>query len=163
MPEGISPALPLRGARYSEVFPVTLSVPAEAVDDNDVLADTQLVSASAFAKAGGTAKLEHVSVLDKDDQGVEMDLFFLNADVALGTEDAGISITDTNAEAIVAIVNVPAASYVDLIGCQRAEVANIGKVLKAAAGSKSLWIAAATRGTPTHTASGLIVRLGLEY
>lgn len=145
------------------VLEVTLSVPAEAVDDNDVLADTQILSAAAFLETNGSALIHSVQVIDKADQGVEMDLVFLTADQSLGTEDSAVDITDTESEDIAAVVNVPSTAYVDLIGSQQAFVTNIGQAIKGPSDSQSLWIGAITRGTPTYAADSLIVRVGLVY
>ena len=146
----------------STVIDVTLSVPAEAVDDNDVLAATQEVQ-DFFRIPGGQAYLHSLTVLDEDDQGAEMDIVFLDSNVALGTEDAAVSITDANARQIIGIVNVATSDYTDLIGCQLATLRNIGLALKAASGDSSIYIAAITRGTPTHTASGLKLKLGVMW
>lgn len=145
------------------ILEVTLSVPAEAVDDNDVLATTQLLSDEAFLETDGAAEIRFIQVIDKADQGVEMDLVFLTANTSIGTEDSAVSISDDNSEDIAAIVNIPASAYVDLIGCQHAFVGQIGHIIKGPSDSTSLWIAAITRGTPTYAAASLIVRVGLVY
>ena len=143
------------------VYTLTLSTPAEAVDDNDVLADRQEIT-DVFRRNGSAAILHSIVVLDEDDQGVEMDIVFLDSDVTIGTEDAAVSITDANARKIIGIVNIPAANYVDLIANQVATIDDIGLMMQAASSSTSLWVAAITRGTPTHTASGLKLKFAIS-
>ena len=147
-------------AEPGTVVDVTLSVPAEAVDDNDVLAATQEIP-NVFRRKGGAAILQSLVVLDEADQGVEMDLVFLDSDVAIGTEDAAVSITDANARQIIGVVNV--ATYTDFINSQVATVDDIGLMLKGDPGSSSLFIAAITRGTPTYAADSLKIKLGLRH
>lgn len=153
--------LPVRGA--SDVIVVTLSTDTSAYADGDVLADTQAIS-NAVRANGGRAILQDVTILDKDDQGAAMDLVFLNANNSLGTENAAPNISDTNAEAIDGFVSIATTDYIDLGGCKVACVKNIGLMLEATGASTTLYIGAITRGgTPTYSASGLIVKLKLLW
>jgi hypothetical protein len=135
---------------------VTLSLDTSAYASGDVLADTQEIADAMFTP-GGTGEIQSINVLDKDDQGVEIDLVFLKTNVALGTENAAPAITDTNAAQILGIVNVPAASQIDFGGARLATVKEIDLPVSAASGSKSIFVAAVTRGTPTHTAAGIVL------
>lgn len=148
------------GTGVADVFDLTLSTPAEAVDDNDVLADTQEI-VNVFMRPHALGLLKSIEVIDQDDQANEMDIVFLDSNVSLGTEDSAVSITDANAAHIIGIINVPAANYIDLIGSQVAFVKNIDLLLKGGA-STSLFVGVITRGTPTHTASGLKLKIGMD-
>ena len=64
---------------------VTLSLDTSAYASGDVLADTQEI-ANAMRVIDGTAILESLILLDEDDQGVALDLYFFNANVAMATE-----------------------------------------------------------------------------
>jgi hypothetical protein len=126
----------------------------------DVLFDTTLVS-GIVPVAGSALELRSIEVLDEDDQGVALDIVFLDAAVTLGTFNNAPVITDANARAILGIVSVPAANFIDLGGCRVATVQNVGLSLQAAANGQDLYIAGITRGgTPTYTASGLKIKLG---
>ena len=144
----------------SDLIDVTLSLDTAIYASGDVLAATQEV-ANAVDTAGGTALLHSVVVLDKDDQGQPIDLVFLRSNVSIGTENAAVSVSDTDAAEILGIVSVAAADFSDLGGCRVATLPSVGLVLKAGAGSTSVYIAAVSKGTGTYSASGIVVKLGL--
>jgi len=143
----------------TDLHDVTLSTDTAICASGDVLADTQVVS-NAVLMNGGHALLHSITVLDKDDQGQAMDLVFLRSNVSIGTENAAVSVTDTNAAEILGIVPVAASEFYDLGGCRIATLTGVGLVLETASDSTSLYIAAISKGTGTYTASGLIVKLG---
>lgn len=144
-----------------DLIEVTLSLDTNIYADGDVLAATQEV-AGVFRANYVRGLLRSVVLLDKDDQGVALDLVFLRSNVALGTENAAPNISDTNAEAVLGIVNVAAADYVDLGGA-RVATKILTAPLPLESTTTSLWLAAITRGgTPTHSAAGIIVKLGME-
>jgi len=143
------------------VLDLTLSADTNQYAANDVLSATQEL-ASAGRVAAGTGYIQSITVLDKDDQGVEMDVVFLDADVGIGTENAAVSVADSDAVAIVGIVNIETGDYTDMINSQFATVKNIGLPYKCAAGATSLYVATVTRGgTPTYTAAGLSLKIGI--
>ena len=147
--------------RASCVVDLTLSLSTVQYSANDVLADRQEL-AGMFREGTGNAEIQSVVVVDKDDQGVAMDLVFLDSDVAIGTENSAVSISDTNAAKVVGIVSVTTANYVDLINSQVATKSDLGIRVQGASDQSSLWVGAITRGgTPTHTASGIVLRVGV--
>jgi hypothetical protein len=135
---------------------VTLSLDTNAYAIGDVLAATQEVTGY-VAVAGSKSFLQSVTVLDADDQKIAMDLVFLSADVALGTENAAPNISDANADNILGIVRIAASDYIDLGGVACATRTGLGLSILAPQG---LYIAAITGGAPTHSAAGVKVRLG---
>lgn len=113
--------------------------------------------------AGGQARLESVLLLDEDDQGIAMDLLFLDASTSMGTFNTAFAASDTLARGIVGRLNIATGDYVDCGGFRVAQKANLGMMMKCAAASTSLWVAAITRGgTPTYTASGLKFKFGFS-
>lgn len=134
-------------AGYAITRTLTFSVPADAQDDNDVIADTQAL-ADVFSRPGAMVQLDSLVLLDEGDQAAETDIFFLSADVSMGTEDAAVSITDANARKIIGALNIPTTAYFDLINSQVAVVRNIG--MKMQGESTTLYVALVTRGTPTY-------------
>jgi len=144
----------------TDVIDVTLSLNTNIYASGDVLAATQEV-ASAMRVAAGKALLHSIVLNDKDDQGVELDLVFLQTNVSIGTENSAASVSDADADKILGLVNVASSDWEDLGGCRIATKTSVGLVLEAGAGSTSIYIAAITRGTPTHTASGITLKLGL--
>lgn len=140
---------------------VTLSMDTSAYTAGDVLADTQEV-AGAVGDSGGAAILNSVVLLDKDDQAAAaIDLVFFRSSVSLGTENAAPSISDANAAEILGIVNVPAANFIDVGGAKVATVTGVNLLVEPTTGT-SIYVAAICRGTPTQTASGIVLNLGFS-
>lgn len=133
----------------------------------DVLVDTLRIE-GAVPVGGDVAILRSVVIIDKDDQGAAMDLVFLDSNVSIGTPNAVVSITDANAAKIVGVLEIANTGYIDLIGSQAltlplsGELAMPLKTLGGATSDRNLYVAAITRGTPTHTAAGLVLKLGLQ-
>lgn len=148
--------------RDISIFNVTLTLDTNIYAAADVLADTQVLT-GIMSHPGGSCELVSLTVLDKDDQtAAAMDIYFLDSNVSLGTENAAISISDADAEKILGVVPVASTDFEDLINSKIATVRNIGLLLKAVAGSSDIYIAAVTAGTPTQTASGIVIRLGIK-
>lgn len=143
-------------AFIATITPVVLN--SDAYDSGDVLFDTTEVGCAAHFE-GGVAGLNSITLLDKDDQKIAMTLVFFDANVSLGTKDSAPSISDTNAENVVGYLDIAAGDYKDLGGASVAVIRNVGLVMKAGAATRSLWVAAFTGGTPTHTTGGLILKL----
>lgn len=153
-----SDAAPLPVRQPGDVFDLTFTLDTSAYADGDILADTQSI-ASVFLSTTGTRILESVTVLDEDDQGMGLDILFLDANNSLGTENAAPSISDANARSIIGRVSISSADFYDLGGCRFAQRAGIGLPLKGNA-STTLYVAAISRGTGTYTASGIRIKLG---
>lgn len=141
---------------------VTLSLNTSIYAAGDLLADTQEV-AGAVRLPGGYGLLHSVTVLDEDDQGVAFDLHFLQNSTSLGTENSAPNMTDANARSnFMCRVPIATGDYTDLGGFRVATVGNQNKIIKAASGSTSIYVAAINgAGTPTFTASGLKLRIGI--
>jgi hypothetical protein len=144
----------------SDVLDVTLSLDTSAYATGDVLAATQEV-ANAVPGNAGHALLHSITINDKDDQGIALDLVFLRTNVSIGTENSAVSISDADADEVLGIVQVSSSDFIDLGGCRVATLAGIGLTLEAGAASTSLYIAAISRGAGTYTASGITLKLGL--
>lgn len=145
----------------TEIIPVTLSLDTSSYADNDVLAAPQEVQNVARIP-GGVVTIGSLVLLDEDDQGVDIDVLFLDADGSIGSENAAVGPTDAVARTILGHVSVTSADYTDLGNSQMATKRGLGLPIKAAAGTTSIWIAAVVRsGTPTFTASGIRLKLGV--
>lgn len=153
----------VRPAGHADVIDVTLSADTAILADNDVIAATQEI-ANFYSRHGETVKLNSVLLLDGDDQNTDIDLFFLSANGSVGAENAPFAVTDAVAATIVGQVSLLAAShYFDLTDSRLAYVGELHRMMKAAEGTTSLWVAAVCRsGTPTYTAAGLKLKLGIE-
>lgn len=143
------------------LFPVTLSLDTSAYASGDVLADTQVLT-SLFRKTDGTGLLQSIQVIDQDDQKQAIDFYFLTANNSLGTENSAPSISDANAVELVGPFSVLAADYQDLGGVSVAKLSGLSQAISAASGTANGYIAAVCKsGTPTYTASGIKLRLGV--
>lgn len=147
----------------ADVIDVTLSADTAILADNEVIAAPQEVT-NFFRIGGGVVKLHSVYLLDGDDQNQDIDIFFLNAAGNIGAENAAFSPDDTNAAMIIGYVSLLAAShFTDNINSRSAYRGDLSLMLKAADNTTSIWVAAVCRsGTPTYTASGLKLKLGIE-
>lgn len=149
---------------HSAIIDVTLSLDTSAYASGDVLAATQEVT-NVVRVNGGTAVLDLVSLRDEDDQGLALDLLFFDQDTDIGAENAAFDITDAESRNLLGWVRIVAADYEDWGGfrnatIKRGDAAFKASVLKPSSGeTRSIWIAAVTRGAPTHTASGIRLRL----
>lgn len=144
------------------VVDVTLTLDTSAYADGDVMADTQSV-ANAVRLNAGRAVLHSVTVLDEDDQGGSFDIIFLDANNSLGTENSAPNISDANARAILGMVRISAADFIDLGGCRLATRSGIGLVLKAGAGTTTIYLGTVMRGAGTYTANGVRLKLGFLW
>ena len=151
--------VPLAVGGHSVVKEVTLSLDTNQYASGDVLAATQEI-ASALRLSGGSGVLHSVVVLDKDDQGEALDLVFLSANGAIGTENAAVSVSDAVADTIIGVVEVAAGDFVDLVNSQIAVKTSLGMVIEVASGT-SLYVAAISRGTGTYTAAGVTLKVGI--
>jgi len=135
---------------------VTLSLDTSAYTAGDVLAATQSFDLEQ------AAVLQSLVVIDKDDQKAALDLWFLDADVAIGAENSAPNLSDANAVNLLGRIPVAGADYFDFGGVSLAVYRDLYLPLRPALGTKLSYIAAVNgAGTPTYTAAGLVIRLGL--
>jgi hypothetical protein len=138
----------------------TPTLDTSAYTSGDVLFDTTATTL-VFQANKLTGRLYSIVINDKDDQGAALDVVLLRSNVSLGTVNATPSISDANATEVLGIVSVATGDYIDLGGCRVAtKLLSLPLPLKST--TTGLWVAAITRGTPTHTASGLVFKLGVE-
>jgi hypothetical protein len=143
----------------SAILEVTLSLDTGIYASGDVLAATQVVTGAMRVNAG-TAIWQSLILLDKDDQAGALDIVLLQTNVAIGTENAAVSITDASADEILGVVEIAAGDYVDLVGSQIVQKDGIGVVVAAPAATKDLYVAAISRDAKTYTAAGITLKLG---
>lgn len=144
------------------IVDVTLSADTSIFANGDVIADTQIVSNACFDKARA-ANLDSLVLIDEDDQGAALDLYFFDANVSMGTENGAPNVTDASMRSLLGIVPVATSDYKDVGGSKVANLRNLGLMLKPATDALDVYVAAVNgAGTPTYTASGLKLRLGIE-
>ena len=129
---------------------VNLVLNTAAYASGDVLSDRvalQLISGDPLGSIRG--EVVSVTLLDKDAEGGLLDLVFLDADVTLGTVNDAVSISDANAERVLAVV--PVLSYDDLGGCKVARPSFDPIPFEVT--KKNLYVGAVSRDTKTYTAA----------
>lgn len=156
----VGTAAPLPVAPSVLIVDVTLSLDTSAYTAGDVLADTQIVT-GALRLLDGYGMLQSVVLIDEDDQGAALDLYFFSANRSLGAENGAPDISDANARDCLGCVAVGTADYKDLGGVKIATLKDINLPVKAVSASKNIYVGAVNgAGTPTYSASGLKLRLG---
>ena len=113
---------------------------------------------------GGSCILQSILVLDDDDNGQAIDLVFMTTTALLDATSAGGTAIDaaegTIPDTILGVVSI--SNYFDGLVWQVGHKENIGLVLKAATGTKSIYVSAVNRGaTDTWTADGLRLKIGI--
>lgn len=146
-----------------DVYTVTYSLDTSAYASADLVADTQAISTTAVDQEGGCVLLDSITLLDEDDQGVELFILIHSASTSMGTENSAPNISGANARNILGVVKVAAADYLDIGGSKVATIRSLGLVCKAASGSQALYTSIVnSSGTPTFTASGLQAKFGFR-
>jgi hypothetical protein len=141
---------------------VTLTLDTSAVADGDV-AGNPVEIIGAVRQNGGYAKLQSIVVIDEDNVGVAGDLYFSQANTALGTLNSAPSITDANARTSLGVVQLAAADF-RAIGSNLkiATKTGVNLIVKAVADTQSIFVGLIARAGATYTANGVRLRLGFE-
>lgn len=115
-------------------------------------------AADVFATVGGTGTILSVSVRDAAGQSGALDVLVFNAAPTTRTLNAASAYTSADLAKQVNFVSVLAANY-GTIGTNLSfgEVGSVGKGVKAAAASTSLWIAGISRDAKTYAANSLTI------
>ena len=146
-----------------DVRTLTFSADTSAMADNDVIAAPQEIPGF-FRNKGGIAYIHSVVLTDDDDQGTDVELVFMNASGSIGAENSAYAPTDAVLGTVVGTVLLENADYSDATNGQTLTKANIGLMVKAAMGDDSIYVGAVCRsGTPTYSAEGLTVQIGVMY
>jgi hypothetical protein len=142
------------------VVTVTPTLDTNAYASGDLLFDSTEV-ANAVRANGGTAILQSITVIDKDDQGIAFTLLIANAATDFGTLNAAPDPDDTETVTVIGWVPIATSDYVDLGGARVACVRNLGLLCQAGGATTSLYATGVNGiGTPTFTAAGLVLQLG---
>lgn len=143
------------------VIDVTLTLDTAIYASGDVLSDTAELT-GAMRVIGGKGILRSITVIDEDDQGIAFDIFFFKVTQSLGAKNAAPNISDAAARDCLGAISVAAGDYIDLGGVRVATKSGLALVLESDPASLNIFIGTITRGTPTYTANGLKLKLGIE-
>lgn len=144
------------------VAQLTLSLDTSQYSSGDLLADTQTVTVTRIND--GRAILQSLSLIDEDDQKAALTIYFIQSANTAGSENSAPSISDANARDILGFVEVGVGDYKDLGGVSVASIKGIGLELEAVSGAQTIGVFVVNgTGTPTYTAAGLVLNLGLLH
>lgn len=144
---------------YAEVT-ATLDT-AGAYAAGDLLFDVTAIT-NVMRAADTIGELQSIQLIDEDDQAASIDLIFLSAGASLGAINSAAAISDSAARQILGCVRIDWSDYIPVGACQIATKTNIGLALKPASGTRNIYVAAITRGAPTHSLNGIRLRLGIR-
>lgn len=149
------------------VVSVTPTLDTSAYAAGDTLFNSTLVQVVGAAPTGSSARglrgrVVSVTVLDQDDQNTGMTLYFLRSNVTFGTANAAPSISDANAQQVFGRVAIASADWTDLGGCDFAQAHNLNMPFVLPSNQREIYVAAVTNGAPTHSAAGIVLRIGVE-
>ena len=125
-----------------DLIDIDLLTDTAAIANNQIISDYVEIP-YAVSESGGSCILQSITLLDDGDQGAAMDLVFATADTDLGVLNQAVSDDDAGAGGILGFVSL--SNYFDGVAWKLATKTNIGLVLKAAAGSTSIYVAAVNR------------------
>ena len=146
-----------------DVITLVPDTATEACSDGEVIFQADEIP-NIVAVNGGTCIIQSIGVLDDDDHGGTIDIVFMDTTGLLDAGDDGGTIDAADGvipDAILGVVTI--SNYFDGIAWKYGHKENIGLVLKAAAATKSIYVAAVNRsgGALTWTAAGLRLKFGV--
>ena len=146
------------------VLDYTPTFDTSAYAQNDVLFNFGAVTLNAGASAARPVRgtVNNFALLDKDDNGNQITVFFSDdSSASLGTLNSAVSITDAHAATVLGYVD-SGATYEDMIGCKVIRPAAFAPIPFVSTDDK-IYVGGVLRGsaTPTHTASGITMRIGV--
>lgn len=145
------------------VFTPTLDTSAYA--DGDVLfVATELTDF--MGATGGRGLVQSVTVTDASDQGAAFDIWFFNGSVSLGTINAAVALSDTDALKHRGRIEVQSGNYYDVGGAKVADLTSFAgsqRYFSAAGGTRSIWVGGVARGAATYSSTALQIVFNLLW
>lgn len=119
---------------------------------------------NAVDDSGGTGTIRTVTVIDAAKQKSALDLLLFNSAPTIASSDnAALDISDSEMVAkCIGRLKVVAGDYTDLANNSVGLIRSLGHLVKAANGSRSLWVVVQSRGIPLYTAAtDLTLKFGI--
>jgi hypothetical protein len=156
-----SGGMPLKfyAPRVHNYVEVTPAIQAAAYAANDVVfIATEVPNATWRTTPGGEEMIcESIAILDKDDNAAaNWTFYFGRSAFTLGTINDVVNISDADADLITSHYTMASSSFADLANSKLGFAGKLGLSVMPATGSKSVYIAATTAGTPTFTTTSSI-------
>jgi hypothetical protein len=142
---------------------ITMTADTAIMASADIIADTQQMDA-AFRKTDGTGVINSITVFDPDDNAAfAFDVYVHRTTTSMGSENAGITISDANAAAgIIGVVSFATTDAKDLINGRMYHKSNLGLVVSAVSGTDDLYFSLVNgSGTPTFAGGSIPVVVGI--
>ena len=148
--------------RTFDVFTVTPTLDATgAYADADVLFNPTAIT-GIFGHKDDACMIRSITIIDADDQGIASEIYFTTNSTDFGTINDTANIAD-NTGIVGAVTMTYFDTANDIDNHRVASIKDINMVVKANGVDKDLYIASISAGTPTHTASGLNIKIGVQY
>ena len=138
----------------------TPTLDTNAYAQNDILFDLQAAALGQGDRVKGT--INGFTLIDKDDQGNQLTLVISDSSTAsLGTVNSAVTISDADAATILGYVDT-GETYEDFVNSKLVKPSAFTPI-PFSSDNGSIYVGAILRGaaTPTHTASGITIRLHL--
>lgn len=148
-----------------DVIAVTPTVDTSAYANGDLVFDLTAIT-NAVRVAGETAFIKSLTIIDKDAQGAALDIWVAQGNTTLGALNAAPNITDANiaANRMHFLASILAGDYKTLSGAKIATRQDLSLEVKAGSATRDYYIAAVSNGsTPTYTAGGLVLLVGVIW
>jgi hypothetical protein len=161
--QGVAAMTPVATVGKSVTKTITMTADTAIMASADIIADTQQLDA-AFRVTDGTGVLNSITVFDPDDNAAfAFDVYIHRTSTSMGTENAGITITDANAAAgIIGVVSFATTDAKDLINGRMYHKSNIGLVVSAVSGTDDLYFSIVNgSGTPTFAGGSIPMVVGI--
>ena len=145
-----------------DLIDVVPTCDTDAIPNDDVIFDWVEIP-NAVAVTGGTAIIQSIHLLDKAIKSATMDIFFQTDNTTLGTLGGNPSLGDTDAADMLGFTTLSNYSSIGT-GNSVCTKTNVGIVVKAAANTRSIYMAAINRsGADINAYSGtsLNFRIGI--
>ena len=156
------------GKMNVDLITVIPTVSTGSTDANAELLFDSLEIPFAVSVDGGSSIIQSVSCFHKGDVDVIFDLLFFQVTQDLGSAGAtltwGGSSETTNADNAVLLGHTSISNWTDLVDVKVATKTNIGLVVQAASGTRSIFCAGVCRGAASGdhtTATNLDIRIGI--
>ena len=140
---------------------VSPSCDSDAIPNDDIIFNFTEIP-NAVSVNSGSAIIQSIHVLDKAAQAQTMDIFFQTDSTSLGTLGGDPSMGDSDATDIIGFTTLSSWSAGGT-GWHISTKTNIGMVVQAPAGSRSIYFAGINRSgsNATYGASGLQFKIGI--
>ena len=147
--------------RTYEVFTVTPTLDTSAYSDADVLFNPTAVT-GLFDDVNDACMIKSITAIDTDDQGIAFEIYFTTSNTDFGTINATAGIAD-NTAILGGVKMSPLDADGDFDLFRTYTTDNIDLVIQADGSTPNVYIAGIAGGTPTHSVSGLTIKIGVKY